>query len=77
MTPVLLKWWSLLFDPDKENLGAGVIWVCLPGLPLQFWAEEVFRSISDDLGVYLDHDQAYQDTCFLALARMLVQLHTR
>jgi len=33
---VLLKRWSPLFDPVHEQIGAGPIWVRLPGLPLQF-----------------------------------------
>ena len=34
--PVHLKRWVPLFDPKKENAGAGPIWMRLPGLPLHF-----------------------------------------
>lgn len=36
MAPVLLKRWSPLFDPKREQIGAGPLWVRLPGLPLQY-----------------------------------------
>lgn len=77
MNPILLKRWSPLFESEKENMGAGPIWVCLPGLPLQFWVEDIFQCISDDMGVYLDHDHSYQDTSYMALVRILVHLDTR
>lgn len=77
MTPMLLKRSLSMFDLEKENHGAGLIWVHLPALPLQFWAEEIFKVIGDDLGVYLDHDRTYQDMGCLALARILVHLDRR
>lgn len=76
MTPMLLKIWLPMFDPEKENHGPIPIWVRLPTLPLQFQAEEIFKVIGDDLGVYLDHDRTYQDIVCLALARILVHLDT-
>jgi len=33
MAPVLLKRWSPLFDPEREQIGARPLWVRLPGLP--------------------------------------------
>ena len=50
MNPVLLKRWSPMFDPDKENAGVGSIWVQLPGLLMQFWNEATLRYIGADLG---------------------------
>jgi len=43
--PVMLRRWSPLFDPNKEQVGAGQIWLRLPSLPLQFWTEDIFRRI--------------------------------
>lgn len=77
MTPVPLKHWLALFDPDKEKLGAGPIWVRLPGLPLQFWSEDVLGGIGDDLGVYLDHDKSYIESGNVAIAKILVHLDTK
>lgn len=58
-------------------MGIGPIWVHLPGLPLQFWAEDIFRCIGDDMGVYLDHNRSYQDTGCMEIARILVHLDTK
>lgn len=66
-----------MFDLEKENHEAGPIWVRLPSLSLQFWGQEIFKVIGDDLGVYLDHDRTYQDTDCLEMARILVHLDTR
>lgn len=77
MTPVLLKRWSPLFDPEWEQIGAGPIWVRLPGLPLQFWSEAVFIKIGNALGTYLEYDKTYVQTKKRALARILVHLDTR
>lgn len=77
MAPVLLKRWSPLFDPEREQIGAGPLWVRLSGLPLQYWSEEAFVKIGNALGTYLDHDRSYKETNKRILARILVHLDTR
>lgn len=77
MAPVLLKRWDPLFDPEREQLGAGPIWVQLPGLPMQFWTTQVFKRIGDALGTYLEHDKSYEQTGIMTMARILVHLDTR
>jgi len=62
MASVLLKRWSLLFDPEREQIGDGPLWVRLPGLPLQYWSEEVFICIGNALGTYLDHDRTFVES---------------
>lgn len=74
---VLLKRWTPLFDPNKENARAGPIWMRLPGLPIQLWNETTFRNIGDDFGHYLDHDRSYLTTRNRAVARILIFLDTR
>lgn len=74
---VLLKRWDPLFDPEREQLGAGPIWVHLPGLPMQFWTAQVFRRIGDALGTYLDHDKSYEQSRIMTMPRILVHLDTR
>lgn len=76
MAPVLLKRWNPLFDPEREQLGAGPIWVRLPGLPIPFWAEEVFIRVGNALGTYLDYDRTYVESGNRMLARILVHLDT-
>lgn len=76
MAPILLKCWSPLFDPDREQIGAGPLWVRLPGLPLQYWLEDVFVRIGNMLGTYLDYDKSYIQSKNRTLARILVYLDT-
>lgn len=77
LAPILLKRWDPLFDPEHEQLGAGPIWVRLPGLPMQFLTLEVFKRIGDVLGTYLEHDQSYERTGIMNMARILVHLDNR
>lgn len=77
MAPVLLKHWSPLFNPDMEQIGVRPLWVCLPGLPLQYWSGDVFVRIGNMLGTYLDYDKSYIQSKNRTLARILVHLDTR
>ena len=77
MKPVLLKHWSPMFDPDKENSTSGLTWVRLQGLPLQFLNEDTHRYIGVDLGTYLDHDRSYLETGNILVARINVHMDTR
>ena len=77
MAPVLLKWQNPLFDLDRELLGAGPIWVWLPGLPLHLRNEHIFKHIGNFLGTYLDHDRSFIDSGKMAFACILVHLDTR
>lgn len=56
--PVLLKRWDSLFDPKREHLGPGPIWVHLPRLRMQYWSPDVFKRIGNALGTYLEHEQS-------------------
>lgn len=77
MVPVLLKWWSPLFDLEREQIGAGPLWVRLPRLPLHYWSEDVLIRIGNALGSYLHHDRTFVESKNRTLARVLVQLDTR
>lgn len=73
MASVLLKRWSPLFDPKREQIGVGPIWVRLLGLP-QYWSEDVFIRIGNRLGTYLDFNKSYVQTKNRALVFILVHL---
>jgi len=75
--PVLLKRWTPIFDPATEQIGIGPVWIRLPGLPLQFWSEDIFRRIGNAIGVYMDYDKSYLHTGMMAYARLLINLDTR
>lgn len=76
MASVLLKGRSPLFDPEREQIGAGPLWVRLSGLHLQYWSEEVFMCIGNSLGSYLDHDRTFIESRNRILVRILVYLDT-
>jgi len=76
MALVLLKRWSPLFDPEREQIGAEPLWVRLPGLSLQYWCEEVFVRIGNALGTYLDHDNTFVESRNRTLTYILVHLDT-
>lgn len=77
MALVMLKRWNPLFDPEREQIGAGPLWVRLPRLPLQYWSEDVFVHIGNALGTYLDYDRSYIQSKNRSLAHILVHLDTR
>jgi len=75
--PVLLKHWTPLFDPEIEQIGIGPVWIRLPGIPLQYWSEDIFRRIGNAIGTFMDYDKSYQQTGMMAYARLLINLDTR
>lgn len=74
---VLLKRWTPLFDPETEQIGIGPVWIRLPGLPLQYWSEEIFRRIGNAIGTYMEYDKCYLHTGMMAYTRVLIKLDTR
>lgn len=74
---MLLKRWDPLFDPEREQLGVGPIWVWMSDLPLQYWTPIIFKQIGNALGTYLDHDQSFESTGIMSMARILVHLDIR
>lgn len=74
--PVLLRRWTSLFDPEREQLRANPIWVRLRGFPLQFWSEDISRRIRNALSTYLQYDKSYLLTRKMAYAWILVHIDT-
>ncbi|XP_057814896.2 uncharacterized protein LOC131028601 [Cryptomeria japonica] len=48
--------WKSGFDPSAELNRMAPIWVRLPGLPLEFWDEQIFRWIGNSFGSYVTTD---------------------
>lgn len=74
---VLLRRWSPLFNPEREQLRVGPLWVRLPGLPLQFWFEDIFRRIGNSLDTSLEFDKSYLSTGIMDFARISVHIDIR
>ncbi|CAN1146386.1 hypothetical protein LINPERHAP2_LOCUS15218 [Linum perenne] len=42
--------WQEGFDPCTDTLSQTLVWVCLPGLPLEFFTKTLLRRIGDKIG---------------------------
>ncbi|KAH9312841.1 hypothetical protein KI387_027876, partial [Taxus chinensis] len=53
----LIQQWTPGFDPFKEKPDELPVWVKLPGLPMEFWENEILTAIANTLGllVVFDH----------------------
>lgn len=76
LASVLLKRWSLLFDPQWEQLGTGPLWVHFPGFPLHFWFEDIFTCIGNALGTFVYYYKPYISSRNKSMACILVHLDT-
>lgn len=63
-----------MFDPKLERVGARSIWVRLPGLPVHFWTEQIFKQIGDAMGKFLTYDDSFISSRTMAYARILVYM---
>jgi hypothetical protein len=71
---LMLKRWSLEFNPDKDYFLLRHLWVLLPGLPLHFWNEEAFRAIGNSLGKTICLDSPLVRDPQDYLGRVLVEI---
>jgi hypothetical protein len=76
-TPVVLKMWTPLFDARRERFDIALLWVRLPGLPMDFWSPSIFKNIGYALGVFLEADASYENSRDMTMARILVSLDVR
>eukprot|EP01018_Ginkgo_biloba_P020280 Gb_31029 [translate_table: standard] len=61
-TPIFLKPWCPFFDARFERMDYTLVWVKLPGLPIDFWWLEVFKEIGNALGIFLEADTSLLDS---------------
>lgn len=73
--PVLMKHWSPLFNALKERTDEFPVWVRAPGLLSFLWTENVFRTIGNTVGSFLEADMSFLKTKNRAMARILVSLN--
>jgi len=72
--PVLFKRWTPFFDSKLERVDKELLWVRLPGLPMNLWNEPRFAEIGNYLGEYVCSDQSFQDSGYYTVARILVKI---
>lgn len=44
---LLLHKWSPNMNPQDESMIQAPVWIRLPGLPLEFWVEDMFQGIAN------------------------------
>lgn len=55
-TSLTLKRWSPNLDLNDGIFASSLIWVRLPGFPLEFWHEDVFKGLANSFGELLSVD---------------------
>lgn len=73
--PILLKKWTPMFDAFKEKTDEFPVWIRVLGLPSFLWTEEVFKTIGNRLGVFLEADMSFLHTKDRTIARTLATLN--
>lgn len=71
---LMLKRWEPGFNLKSCSFSVAPVWVRLPGLPLEFWDEEVFKGIASTFGVFLLIDQMMKSRKHLVYARFCVNV---
>ncbi|XP_019234070.1 PREDICTED: uncharacterized protein LOC109214587 [Nicotiana attenuata] len=72
--PMILKNWEPEFDMDKEPMRVMPMWVTLPGLPIQCWAEENLGRIASCLGKPICTDKLTANCERVSYARVLIEM---
>ena len=66
-----------MFDAETERLDTILVWVHLPGLPLEFWNLVWLSEIRNELGTFIEVDLSFQQTKIKKVAKILVSLNIR
>ncbi|OIT40527.1 hypothetical protein A4A49_04466 [Nicotiana attenuata] len=74
--PMVLKDWEPNFQMQNESMRIVPIWINLPGLPIQCWAEENLGRIASLLGKPICTDRLTAECERVSYARILVEMDT-
>ncbi|XP_019225767.1 PREDICTED: uncharacterized protein LOC109207324 [Nicotiana attenuata] len=72
--PMVLKYWDPNFQMKDESMRIVPIWINLPGLPIQCWAEEHLGRIASLLGKPICTDRLTAECERVSYARILVDM---
>ncbi|OIT21754.1 hypothetical protein A4A49_33236 [Nicotiana attenuata] len=72
--PMVLKDWDPNFQMQNESIRIVPIWINLPGLPIQCWAEENLGRIASLLGKPICTDRLTAECERVSYARILVEM---
>jgi len=68
-TPIVLKHWTPNFDAKWEKVDVVLVWVRLPGLPMQYWNSSHFSSIGSRLDDFLEADYSFKEMGMITLLK--------
>ena len=71
---LFIKPWHMSFNSAEEIPSRVPVWVRLPRLPLEFWREDIFHSISMLLGKPVGSATQTQDRKVISFARICVEV---
>jgi hypothetical protein len=57
---LILQKWYVNFNPRHEPCNLQKVWVIMPGLPLEFWQEEMLKSIGNKIGAFAGLEQNWE-----------------
>lgn len=66
--------WKLGFDPVVDLNKSTSMWICLLGLPLEYWDESILKCIGDSLGHLITSDSITRSKSRLVFARFCVNI---
>lgn len=71
-TTLVLRKWHLKLNMNDSLLAQVPVWIKLPGLPLEYWAESIFSRIASSFGELLSIDPVTASKRRLTHARFCV-----
>lgn len=71
---LVLKKWEVGFSPSSCSFDFARVWVCFPGLPLEFWDEQVLKGIASTFGHLISIDNLTNSRRRLVYAQLFVIL---
>jgi hypothetical protein len=74
---LILKEWSVTFDPTRDALSPSKVWVILPNLPLAFWREEVLKAIENRIGSFLSFEPGWESKVDRRWAWVHIEINMR
>lgn len=69
-----LQRWRRGFDPFKESIKSIIIWMRLPGLPVELWGEPILRKLLKPIGNVIKIDIDSQEVSKGRISRVCVEV---
>eukprot|EP00253_Pinus_taeda_P010874 PITA_10874 len=72
---LFMKFWEERYNPEKEKMLDGPVWVRLFGLPDEFWDPEILEGIGNSIGSFVKIAEATKRGKYNAYARICVYIN--